>query len=228
MCSREPLHTCTRPYPRSTWTTALASPSLRVSPVLIHTSPAQSFLWGTCFVTLYSESSGLLLPPASKVHTGFPTRHVYTQPLSTHQLHAQAPSTCQVHAQPPSTCKALWPCPACSCLLSMLAPPSTPTPTSATCVCTRDRGLAKRACFRGVQAEVGQVSGQRLLWLGRSRLCVTELRVLQAQLCLLLHSFLWSQLQPWCWQRRAGPMASRLRAGATGCQPFPITTRVAM
>lgn len=80
---------------------------------------------------------------ASKVHTSFPTRHVYTQPLSTHQLHAQSPSTCQVHAQPPSTCKALWPCPACSCLLSMLAPPSTPTPTSATCVCTRDRGLAK-------------------------------------------------------------------------------------
>lgn len=36
-------------------------PHLLSTQFLIHTSPAQSFLWGTCLVALCSESSSLLL-----------------------------------------------------------------------------------------------------------------------------------------------------------------------
>lgn len=73
-------------------------------PVLIHTSPAQSFLWGTSFVTLYSESSGLLLPPrctpafphATYIHSP----SVHTSCMPSPPVHARYTPSPPVHARP--------------------------------------------------------------------------------------------------------------------------------
>lgn len=128
-----------------------------------------------------------------------PSAHeVNTQPPNPNQVHAQIPDTHQVHlslivhtrcsSRPPEQARPFGPPgPPCSPCHFFFPPPH---PCLPPVFLQEAQGLAKPACFWSVQAEIGQVQGQWLLWHGRSMLHVSGLGFLQAQLSLcFIHSF---------------------------------------